>query len=240
MRYQVVVSYDGTDYAGFQSQSNAVGIQDIIEKGFRLMTQQEIRIHGAGRTDKGVHAMGQVFHFDSDLDITPETWVKGVNARLPIAIRIKTVKPVHARFHARHDAKMKVYRYVIAKTEGTPFQNRYEAYVKDIDSIRVRAFLPVFEGTHDFKGFCKYVKGKDTTRTIESITLKETKRHLVITFRGKSFLRYMVRSIMGTVIAVGTHQADPKIAKEILMTKDRQQAPMTAPASGLFLVRIIY
>lgn len=240
MRYQAIVSYDGTDWAGFQSQSNAIGIQDLIEKAFRLMTQKDIRIFGAGRTDKGVHAVGQVFHFDSDLDITPEIWVKGVNARLPIGIRIIRVVPVHDRFHARHDAKMKVYRYVISKEEGTPFQNRYETYVKGIDPDVVRELLPLFEGTHDFKGFSKFVSGKDTVRTIKSITFKETKRHLIITFRGKSFLRYMVRSIMGCVIAIGTHQAPLELAQEILDSKDRQRAPMTADARGLFLVRIIY
>jgi tRNA pseudouridine38-40 synthase len=240
MRYKAVVSYDGTDYAGFQSQRNAVGIQDIIEKAFRLMTQTDIRIHGAGRTDKGVHAKGQVFHFDSDLPLTSETWVRGVNGRLPNGIRIRSVHEVHARFHARHDAKEKIYRYVISKGEGTPFSNRYEVHVKDIDTDVVRAVLPVFEGTHDFRGFTKLVKGKDTVRTIRSLTLKETRTHHVFTFRGQSFLRYMVRSIMGTIIAIGTGQADPGLAREILETKDRSLTPPTAEARGLFLERIIY
>ncbi|MFP4177551.1 MAG: tRNA pseudouridine(38-40) synthase TruA [Acholeplasmataceae bacterium] len=240
MKYLGIVSYDGTDYHGFQRQKNALGIQEIIERAFRLMTQTEIRIHGASRTDKGVHALRMPFHFETDLDLDPEIWVRALNQRLPHDIRIMRIKPVHARFHARHSAKGKVYRYVIAKKPSSVFNSRYEAYVPDFDIEAVRELLPRFEGTHDFKGFCRYTKGKETVRTINSLTLKETKKAYVFTFDGVSFLRYMVRSIMGTLIEIGQHRIEPEVIDDIFETKDRELAGKTAEARGLFLVRVKY
>ncbi|MDY0338561.1 MAG: tRNA pseudouridine(38-40) synthase TruA [Acholeplasmataceae bacterium] len=240
MRYLATVAYDGLNYNGFQRQINGIGIQNIIEKAFRLMTQTEIQIHSAGRTDKGVHALGQTFHFDSPLDIDPQTWVRALNDRLPSDIRILKVKQVAHNFHARHSAKSKVYKYVIAKQPSTPFTARYEVYIKNMDIERMKIALKDLEGTHDFKGFCQYVKGKPTTKTIHEITLKETKTHYTFIFHGNSFLKYMVRSMMGTLIEIGLNRLDVSIIKEILETQNRKLAGKTAEAKGLFLVKINY
>lgn len=240
MRYMGVVSYDGTNYAGFQSQTNGTGIQEVIEKAFRLMTQSEIRIHSAGRTDKGVHAIGQVFHFDSDIDLSSDIWVRGVNDRMPLDIRLKKVVKVDPKFHARHSAKSKIYKYVIAKKPSTAFSKNYEVYVKDLDFDKMRTALADLVGTHDFRGFCQHVPGKDTEKTILSATMKETKKHVTFTFHGKSFLKYMVRSMMGTLIQIGLGRRDVNVIKDIFETKDRTLAGKTAEARGLFLVRIYY
>ena len=240
MRYMAIVSYDGTNYQGFQSQTNGLGIQEVIEKAFRLMTQTEIKIYSAGRTDKGVHALGQVFHFDSKIDIDPETWVRGVNDRLPLDIRIKKVKPVKPDFHARHSAKSKMYKYVIAKKPSTAFSKNYEVYIKNIDIEKMKNALPDFLGTHDFKGFCQHVEGKPTIKTIYKAEFKETKKHYIFQFHGNSFLKYMVRSMMGTLIQIGVGKKDPGIIKELLDTKDRLLVGKTAEARGLFLVKIYY
>lgn len=239
MRYQAIVSYDGTNYIGFQSQANRQGIQDAIEKAFRLMTQTVIKINGAGRTDKGVHALGQVFHFDSDLDIDEKTWLR-VNDRLPMDIRILKVKKVKDTFHARHSAKSKIYKYVIAKKPSTAFTQNYEVFIRNFDIDPVKIALPLLVGTHDFKGFCQHVAGKPTIKTIYKVEVKETKTHYTFIFHGSSFLKYMVRSIMGTLIEIGTKKVEPVIIQEILETQNRSLAGKTAEAKGLFLVKIFY
>ncbi len=235
-----VVSYDGTNYQGFQSQTNGLGIQEVIEKAFRSMTQTEVKIHSAGRTDKGVHALGQVFHFDSKIDIEPETWARGLNDRLPLDIRVKKIKVVKPDFHARHSAKSKIYKYVIAKKPSTAFSKNYEVYIKNIDIEKMISALQDFIGTNDFKGFCQYVEGKPTIKTIYKAEYNETKKHYIFKFHGNSFLKYMVRSMMGTLIQIGIGKKESFVIKEILETKDRSLVGKTAEARGLFLVKIYY
>lgn len=239
MRYLAIVSYDGTKYHGFQSQTNALGIQEVIEKSLRLMTQSSIKIHSAGRTDKGVHAIEQTFHFDSNLDLDIKNWLR-VNDRLPLDIRIKSIKQVRKDFHARHSAKSKKYRYIIAKNPSTVFQANYEVYIKNLDINPIKEAIPYFIGTHNYRGFCQLVKGKPTVKTIYNIDLKETKKHYIFTFHGNSFLKYMVRSMMGTLIQIGLHRKKPEIIKEILETQNRQLAGKTADARGLYLLKIYY
>lgn len=239
MRYLATVSYDGTAYAGFQKQKNALGIQTVIERAFRLMTQTEIAIHASGRTDKGVHALGQRFHFDSHLRLDNETWLR-VNDRLPLDIRVLSIKQVKDDFHARHDAKSKKYRYVIAKKPSTVFKANYEVYIKNFDIKPVIQALPLLEGTHNFRGFCQYVTGKNPERTIYQAALKETKTHYIFTFHANSFLKYMVRSMMGTLIEIGTHKLEPDIITKILETYNRKLAGKTAESRGLYLEHVYY
>jgi len=236
MRYLATVSYDGTKYHGFQSQKNALGIQEVIEKSFRLMTQTMIKIHASGRTDKGVHAINQKFHFDSDLDID---WVR-VNDRLPLDIRIKKVVLVADDFHARHNVKSKKYKYIIAKKESSVFHKNYEVYIKNLDIEPIKKAYKAFEGTHDFKGFCQYVKGKPTIKTIYQVILKETKDHYIFIFHGNSFLKYMVRSMMGTLIEIGLHKKEPEVINQILLTQERSLAGKTAESRGLYLLQVYY
>ncbi|MBN2300253.1 MAG: tRNA pseudouridine(38-40) synthase TruA [Acholeplasmataceae bacterium] len=239
MRYLAIVSYDGSQYQGFQKQRNGLGIQEVIEKAFRLMTQTEIKIHSAGRTDKGVHALGQAFHFDSNLDIDEVTWLR-VNDRLPLDIRVHKIKKVKTDFHARHNAKSKIYKYIIAKKPSTAFSKNHEVFIRNFDIERVQTSVQDFVGTHDFKGFCQYVKDKPTIKTIYSVKIKETKNHFIFIFHGNSFLKYMVRSMMGTIIQIGIGKKDSNIIKEILETQDRSLAGKTAESRGLFLVKIYY
>jgi tRNA pseudouridine38-40 synthase len=239
MRYKAVVSYDGTSYHGFQTQKNAQGIQDVIEKAFRLMTQTNIKIHSAGRTDKGVHALGQVFHFDSSIDLDEKTWLR-VNERLPLDIRIKSIKPTKSDFHARHHAISKVYQYVIAKKPSTVFSKNHEVFIDHLNIEKMKSACPLLIGTHDFKGFCQHVEHKPTIKTIYDIKIKETKKHIIFIFFGNSFLKYMVRSIMGTLIQIGLNKKDPSEITEILLTQNRHLAGKTAEARGLYLVKINY
>ena len=236
MRYLATVSYDGTNYKGFQSQINALGIQEVIEKSFKLMTQTEIKIHASGRTDKGVHALRQTFHFDSDLDID---WIR-VNDRLPLDIRVLKIIKVKDDFHARHSVKSKKYKYVLSKVESSVFKKNHEVYIRNLDIKPMLEAYKLFEGTHDFKGFTQHVKGKPTIKTIYEVSFKETKDHYVFTFHGNSFLKYMVRSMMGTLIEIGLHKKDPSVITKILETQERQLAGKTADARGLYLERVYY
>ncbi|MCF7930986.1 MAG: tRNA pseudouridine(38-40) synthase TruA [Acholeplasmataceae bacterium] len=239
MRYMAVVSYDGSVYNGFQRQNNGLGIQEVIEKAFRNMTQTEIKIHSAGRTDKGVHAIGQVFHFDSTLNMETSDWLR-INDRLPLDIRIKKIKRVKPDFHARHSAKSKIYKYVIAKNPSTVFSKNYEVYIRNLNIEPMKTAIYDFVGTHDFKGFSQFVKDKPTIKTIYQVSIKESKKHYTFVFHGNSFLKYMVRSMMGTLIQIGLGKKDPSVIKQIYDTNDRSLAGKTAEARGLFLVKIFY
>ena len=240
MRYQAIVEYDGTKYSGFQSQPNQNSIQDQIERALRLMTQQEIRISASGRTDKGVHAIGQSIHFDFDILIESKTWVKALNKRLPGDIRVKKVVRKNINFHARYSAKSKIYKYLISKKELSAFENNYLVYYPVFDLNKVKECINDFIGTHDFFGLSKYVQGKTTIKTIYSVKIKETKDLITFIFHGNSFLKYMVRSIMGLIIEIGCGKKAPDSIKTILETKDRSLAGKTAPANGLYLVKVFY
>jgi tRNA pseudouridine38-40 synthase len=239
MKYQAIVSYDGTQYQGFQSQTNGISVQDTIEKAYFLMTQSHIKIFGAGRTDKGVHAKGQVFHFESNLNLDEQSWLR-VNDRLPLDIRILKIKKVKEDFHARHSAKSKIYQYIIAKKPSTAFTCNYEVYIKNLDIEIIKTVINDFVGTHDFKGFCQHVVGKPTIKTIYKAELKETAKHYIFTFHGNHFLKYMVRSMMGTLIQIGLHKKSPDVIKTIIETKNRTLAGKTAEARGLYLIKIYY
>lgn len=241
VRYLFTVSYDGSNYAGFQRQTNANSIQTEIEKALKNMTRATIIIHSAGRTDKGVHALNQTFHADLPFIIENfDIFIEGINKRLPSDIIIKKIKKVSKTFHARHNAKKRIYKYVIAKNASNIFNQRFEVYIKDFNIEIAKTAAKMFVGTKDFAGFAKSNLNKETIRHIESIEIKETKTHYYFTITGVSFLRYMVRSIMGTIIEVATNKKDIKVIDEIFKTTNRKLAGKTAPAKALFLKSVIY
>lgn len=239
-RYKLTVQYDGSDYYGVQRLNNHASIQKTIEKALKNMTAQEILIYVSGRTDKGVHALGQVIHFDLDVDIDNEVFKTGLNRRLPEDIRIVAVRKVSKTFHARHDAKSKVYEYVISKTPSTAFSQRFEVYYPNLDTNKLKLAANMLVGTHDFQGFSVKIDLKPTVKTIFSITVKETKKHLKIRFHGNSFLRYQVRRMVGLLVEVASDKKDMTVISEILTNPDQLSANKTAPAKGLFLVKVNY
>ena len=240
MRYLVEVSFDGSNYVGFQRQLNGNAIENEIEKAFKNMTKIPTKIYSSGRTDKGVHAKALTFHFDSDLEITLENWVNGLNKRLPLDIRVNKIKVVKASFHARYSAKARIYQYYISKKPNTPFNQRYEVYIEGFDYNKALETLNYFIGKKDFRGFSKAPKDKDTIKEIYEFTLKETKNHYIFTIKGSSFLRYMVRSIIGTIIEIATNRKDISVINEIFKTHNRKLAGKSAEARGLYLKRVIY
>lgn len=239
-RYFFVVSYDGTNYHGFQRQKEANTIQREIENAITRMTRQEVTIHSAGRTDKGVHAMNQTFHFDSKLEINEDKWIVGLNKRLPDDIIINDCRKVDSIFHSRHHAKARIYRYYIAKKPSDISTYRFELFVENFDVNLAQKATNKFVGIKDFSGFAKVSKDKDPIREIKSIEIIETDDHYIFEFTGVSFLRYMVRSIMGMIIEIATKKHQIDRIDLIFETKDRTLAPVTANAKGLFLEKIIY
>lgn len=240
MMYHVIVAYDGSSYYGFQRQKKQLGIQEVIEKALKNMTKKNITIHSAGRTDKGVHAKGQSFHFETEFELDGETIKKALNKRLPETIRILSVKHANQKFHARHSAKSKVYTYRLSKIPLTAFEANYEVYLPNLDFKLMEEASQHFIGTHDFLGFCEKVEGKPTIKTIYSIDFKHTKHKVNVVFHGNSFLKYMVRSMMGTLIEIGQHKKEIDVITENLMSPNRKLAGKTAPAKGLYLTKIHY
>lgn len=239
MRYKVVVSYDGSNYYGFQRQRNEKTIQGEIEKAIRRMSRFDIGIHASGRTDKGVHAKGQVFHFDCDLPITVDKWQEGLNKRLPLDIRIDKIKLVKDDFHARFDAKSKIYHYWFSKNELTAFNQNYFNYIKNLDFKIMEDCAKVFIGTHDFVSFTPKTE-KETIKTIYNIQMKEYKDKVCFVFHGEGFLKYMIRSIIGNLIDCGLYKKNKNDLINMLSENRRTESSRTAEASGLYLYKVNY
>ncbi|MGI6781748.1 MAG: tRNA pseudouridine(38-40) synthase TruA [Acholeplasmataceae bacterium] len=239
-RYKLTIAYDGSDYHGMQRLNEHRSIQKTLEKALKRMTAKEVLVYTSGRTDKGVHAKGQVVHFDFEAKLDPDILVTGLNKRLPDDIRVIKAELVSNTFHARHDAKSKVYEYVITKEESNVFNQRYEVYYPNIDINKLKEASKLLEGSHDFGGFTVTNELKPTVKTIYSIKIIETKTHIKIKIHGNSFLRYQVRRMVGLLVEIASGKKDISKISEILETKDQHIANKTAPAKGLFLVKINY
>ena len=238
-RYKCIVAYDGTGFAGYQVQPGKRTIQLEIEQALSKIHKGEtIRIAASGRTDAGVHARGQVIHFDSALRIPPERWKKALNAMLPGDIAIVDVSPVDVDFHARFKSIRKEYRYRISLSEERdPFLRHYAyhyPYSLNIDAMKKAAQYLV--GTHDFTSFCSAkTEVVDKVRTVEEIIFNTKDDELVIQFIGNGFLYNMVRIMTGTLLEVGSGRLNPAEMERILAARDRVQAGKTAPGHGLYL-----
>jgi len=247
---KLVISYDGTDYCGWQKQLNGKTVQGEIEKCLSTMTTEPIRLHGAGRTDAGVHAHGMVAHFSCQSNIAPAIIQRGANSMLPGAIRILDAVSVEQNFHARYLAAGKKYHYTIYTGKiQPPFLRHTSLHVpKPLNLSRMQMCLDITTGTHDFSSFensgsrdKSITTGKGAVRTIHSaeIVLKENDI-MILEFIGDGFLRNMVRNLTGTILEAGREKLTPKTYREILGAQDRAKAAMTAPAHGLALVEVYY
>ena len=209
MRYMCIVAYDGANYVGFQSQINGIAIQDVIEAKLEMIFSDKIKIVMSSRTDSGVHALGQVFHFDSPKTIDTYKLKGSLNSLLPKDIYIKEVKIVSEDFHSRFSTKKKKYRYVINLGERDVFLNKrvYDCFYKlDLDLFKKTAAL--FIGRHDFTSFntSTFEEAQDQTRVIEDIKIISKDDLLIVEIVGEGFLRHMVRMLVGTMIDVARGQ----------------------------------
>ena len=239
MRLLLTVEYLGTRYAGWQTQTNAVGVQSVIEEALGKLYNERIRIEGAGRTDSGAHALGQRAHFDAPFPIPPRGLLLGINDLLPHDIRILRVEEVASDFHCRFAAKSKTYAYRIWNAEVMDvFRWETHAHVaKRLDVEAMRAAAQPLMGTHDFKAFTVVEpEVSSTVRTIQSI---EVTGDLIIRVTADGFLRYMVRRIAGSLIEIGRGKLDAGAIRRSL-EPEHETARWTAPAKGLVLEEIRY
>lgn len=249
---KLVLAYDGTGYAGWQRQLGQPTIQQVVEEAIARLTQAPVILHGAGRTDAGVHAQGMTANFQTDSVIPLSGLVKGLNSMLPEAIRVLDAEKVAHDFHARYNATGKVYEYAFMATEiMPPCQRLYAAQVRaPFMCDAVRLCLPMVVGTHDFSSFeasgsrdLTITGGRGAVRTIFAARLDEEgkdSRMFRLTIAGDGFLRHMVRNIVGTLFGVGRGRLTPLDFQEIVAARDRTLAGATAPAKGLTLKTVLY
>lgn len=241
MRYKCIVSYDGSMFHGFQVQGNLRTVQNEIENVLLIITKNNIRVHPSGRTDTGVHSLGQVIHFDTDVSMEEWQMKNAINSRLPRDIYIKNVEIVDETFHARYNAKSKTYHYIIDIGEYNPINEKYRYYFKyKLDIDKMIGASSIFIGEHDFKSFTKNHKIDNTIRTISSIDFELIDSQIIVKFIGNGFLHNMVRIIIAMLLEVGKGKLTKDDLTKILESKNRILAPKTAPANGLYLMEVKY
>ena len=242
-RFRAIVSYDGTNYVGWQTQIKTNTIQETIEKVIESICCQPTSIVCSGRTDAGVHACGQVFHFDSDFDLTNEKWKVAINGHLPKDIHIHSVVQVKSDFHARFHAIGKRYDYLINFNEYDVFSRLY-AYqcFSHLNVDKMKEASQIFLGKHDFSSFCvnSFATHPDQVRTITKIEFIQEQSQLRIVFEGKGFLRYMVRMIIGTLIEVGRGRITQEEVQNMLNLRSKTACRHNAKAHGLTLMSVFY
>ena len=242
--YKLTISYDGSRYQGWQRQATTDNtIQFVLEWSIGKLVGYRVQVDGSGRTDAGVHAIAQVFHFDSELKMSKEQWRRAMNALLPADIRMQDVEKVREDFHARFDAISKRYDYYLSYDVDNPFLQRYRAFYRGRLNIeRMKECAALFVGTHDFTSFTssRIDSRKSRVRTITMCTIEETADGLHFRLEGNSFLRYMVRMIVGTLIEAGRDRLSVQEVKAMLEAKDKEACRYKAPGSGLYLVEVRY
>ena len=244
-RWKIIIEYDGTDYAGWQRQVDVPSIQQSIETAITKFCQQEITIHAAGRTDAGVHARGQVAHFDldyGDRELSGLELLKAINAHLgKEPISILHAEEVAEDFHARFSAVNKMYRYIILNRPAPPtFQQRQVwHYKRPLDADKMHEGAQVLLGHHDFTTFRdSQCQANSPMRTLDRLDVRCEDDLIIIEAEARSFLHHQIRNFAGTLILLGEGKWTPQDLKKALEAKDRTKGGMTAPASGLYLFRI--
>jgi tRNA pseudouridine38-40 synthase len=242
--FKITIEYDGSAYHGWQRQAEDRTIQGEIENALMMMTGDRLSVTGSGRTDAGVHALNQTANFQCATSLTPEVFLKGLNSLLPEDIVITSCKVVPEKFHARYDVKSKVYHYrILNRYLPAAIYRQYAWHIrKRLDLSAMKDALCCIIGTHDFKAF--EGSGSPRASSIRCISnadfVKTDNDYLVLKIEGDGFLKFMVRNIVGTLVDVGLDKIKPDDFKQILVSKDRNLAGITAPAHGLFLTEVKY
>ncbi len=240
-RYRLLVEYDGTDFVGWQLQPNGRSAQGEIEQALLRLFQQNIRVHGAGRTDAGVHATGQVAHFDLHSRLDAETVARALNAELPPDITVRDAAEVDTEFHSRFTASSRSYEYTIVQERVSLMRRQQWILYASLDHDAIQQAVAALRGTHDFTTFSKHVPGMphhychvfdaawETDGTVSHFRIKANR-----------FLQGMVRCLVGGIVHVGRQRITPNEFAAMLAARDRGRAPMLAPAHGLVLTGVGY
>ena len=238
MKLAFTLEYDGTNFSGFQRQKNALTVQEHLETAIEEITGTKITINYSGRTDAGVHALSQVFDFDTDIKRSEQNWIKGINSNLPKTIFVKDVYEMPQNFDSRFSAIERRYSYVIYNSKNKPiFFDRFTYWVtNELDIEKMEEQLDMFLGEHNFTSFrSSSCNSKNPIKNISYVELKTIENFIIITIAANAFLQNMVRIMVGTLLDIAKNEIDFTI-KEILDKQERQYAGKTAPAKGLFFL----
>ena len=241
--YKVIISYNGVNFNGYQKQNNLRSVQGEIEKVLKEIHGYDVKSFGSGRTDKGVHALGQVFNFESELNMNSNQFKKAFNSLLPEDIYVKSVEEVPLEFHSRYSCYDKEYHYILNMGEYNPLEKDYVYQLnRSLDIDKMIEATELFMGEHDFRNFCasEEEKVKDYIRTIKNIDIVKNEDKLIFKFKGTGFLRYMVRMIVAVLVELGKGKKDLSFIKERLDVKELKRSNYKVNACGLYLVKVNY
>jgi tRNA pseudouridine38-40 synthase len=242
-RVAAIIEYDGTDYAGWQSQAHSVSIQDAVQAALSFVAGHPIIAICAGRTDAGVHAVGQVVHFDTHAERTPRAWVLGANTKLAPSIALQWAGEVTAGFHARHKAVRRIYRYAILNRSARSALHRTRAawIHRPLDAEAMQAAAQALIGEHDFSAFRSVeCQSQTTIRRVDAIEVSREGDYVWVQISANAYLHHMVRNIVGTLMDVQCESDPSSVMTKVLAGADRRYAGATAPAAGLYLWRVEY
>lgn len=243
MRIALGLEYQGDVYKGWQRQSNVSSVQQKIEESLSGLLCCPVNITCAGRTDAGVHATGQVVHFDTEVVRPEKAYTRGMNTTLPKDIAVKWVKVVGEDFHARYSATSRRYRYLIYNAHLRPgiLQAGVTHIYQDLDADLMHEAAQYLVGEHDFSSFrAAHCQAKTPVRTMHAISVERKGRYLLVDIEANAFLHHMIRNIVGALLLIGQKERSPLWMSELLSLHDRAQAPATAKPNGLYLVKIVY
>ena len=241
--FKVIVSYNGVGFNGYQKQNNLRSVQGEIEKVLKQIHHYEVKSFGAGRTDKGVHALGQVFNFETELNMGAKEYEKAFNSLLPSDIYVKSVEEVDLSFHSRYSSKGKEYHYLINVGEYNVLEKDYVLqFNRELDVDKMIEASRLFLGEHDFKNFCasEEEKVKDYIRVIHSIDIIKENDKIMFIFKGNGFLRYMIRMIVGILVEIGKGRKDEFFIRERLDVDKLNRSNYKVDSCGLYLVKVNY
>ena len=246
MRYSLTIAYDGTHYCGWQVQSNGQSIQALVQKALANVLRHAVDLTGSGRTDAGVHARGQIAHFDTDVIFNPKRLLLSINAFLPADIRILAIDPRTSDFHARYSAKTKTYHYHLhLDPVADPILAPYRFHVQSrVNKEKLKSGTQYFIGTKDFTSFANQAyrgsASRDPIRTLLRFDACEEPGGLRLELEATGFLYKMARNLVGTLLDYAHDKVTKEQIEQIFQSKDRTKARSTAPPQGLFLIKVIY
>jgi len=243
VRIAVGIEYDGSAYAGWQAQASVATLQQVLERALGRVAAEPVSLTCAGRTDAGVHAYGQVAHYDTHAVRSIRGWVLGTNSELPRDVSVSWARPVPPHFHARYGAEARTYRYLISNQLARPalLAGRAAWIHRPLDQERMHAAAQALLGEHDFSAFrAAECQAKSPVRRMERIAVERLGDFLVIEATANAFLHHMMRNIAGLLIAVGRGDLPVGFAREVLAGRDRTRNAATAPAAGLYLLAVRY
>jgi tRNA pseudouridine38-40 synthase len=242
-RLALVIEYDGTAFAGWQSQSHSPSVQDVVQQALAFVAGHPVEAICAGRTDSGVHALGQVAHFDTPALRSARAWVLGANTRLPPTVALQWAGEVDSRFHARHSALRRIYRYcILNRSARSALQVARAAWIhRPIDAAAMHAGAQALLGEHDFSAFRSVeCQSKTPMRRIDALKVQREGDYVWIEITANAYLHHMVRNIVGTLLDVQGASDPAGAMRGILASGDRRLAGATAPAAGLYLWQVDY